>query len=179
MSEEPPFPPQNGGCFLSQQVTYFSCWGIGATCTLHRYPERDREEIVKKRDQVPQEDVKEVTIPLFEEELRLGKRRVETGRTRVSIKVDEDEQVIEQPLMKENVEVRHVAINRFIDAPAELRTEGDVTIIPVMEEVLVVEKKLRLREEVHIRRLTETVKQTHKEKVRKEEVVVERTDLPR
>jgi uncharacterized protein (TIGR02271 family) len=133
---------------------------------------------VKKTERTPQTDAKEVTIPLFEEEVRIGKRRVETGSTKVSIKVDEHEQVIEQPLMRENLEVRHVPINRFIDAPAEVRTEGDVTIIPVMEEVLVVEKKLRLREEVHIRRCTETVKQAHKEKVRKEEAVVERTDLP-
>lgn len=34
----------------------------------------------------------------------------------------------------------------------EIRTEGDVTIVPVLEEVLVVEKRLVLKEELHIRR---------------------------
>lgn len=129
--------------------------------------------------QTPKHHVRAAGIPVLEEVLQVGKREVETAVTKVSIKVGENEQVIEQPLLKESVEVRHVAINRFIDSPAETRTEGDVTIIPVMEEVLVVEKKLRLREEVHIRRRSETVAHTQKEKLRKEEAVVEQRDLRR
>lgn len=120
----------------------------------------------------------EQTFPVMEEELQVGKRRVETGITKVNIKVKADEQVIEQPLLKENVEVRHVAVDRFIDSPVGTRTEGDVTIIPIMEEVLIVEKKLRLKEELHITRRSETVIHTQKEVVRKEEAVVEHTDLP-
>lgn len=113
-------------------------------------------------------------IPVLEEELVVGKRRVETGSVKASIEVHDVEQVVEQPLTKEKVEVQRVAIDRFIDRPAETRTEGDVTIIPVMEEVLVVEKRLRLKEELHIKRSTETVTQTHREVLRKEEAVVER-----
>jgi len=119
------------------------------------------------------------TFPVMEEELQVGKRTVETGITRVSKKVRSIEQLIEEPLIKENVEVEHVAINRYIDAPVETRTEGDVIIIPVLEEVLVVEKKLRLKEEIHIRRRRETLRHSQKEVVRKEDVVVEHTDLPR
>ena len=37
-----------------------------------------------------------------------------------------------------------------------LRIEGDVTIIPVFEETVVVEKKLTLKEEIHIRRRSAT-----------------------
>jgi stress response protein YsnF len=133
-----------------------------------------REEIVKNQEE---KVAREVTIPVLEETARVDKREVETGVTKVSIKVIESEQVVEQPLRKEKVEVRHVMINRFIDAPVPVRTEGDVTIIPVIEEVLVVEKKLRLREEVHIRRCSETVTHSQKEKLRKEEAVVEQADL--
>ena len=117
------------------------------------------------------------TIPVVEEELQVNKRTVETGITRVTIKVNTAEQLIEEPLAKQKVVVEHVAIDRFIDHPVETRTEGDVTIIPIMEEVLVVEKKLRLKEELHIRRQTETVMHRQKEAVRKGEAVVEHTNL--
>jgi len=43
-----------------------------------------------------------------------------------------------------------------VETAPEIRTEGDVTIVPVLEEVLVVEKRLVLKEELHIRRRIET-----------------------
>lgn len=126
-----------------------------------------------------EKDIREQPIPVLEEELHVGKRTVQAGVTRVSIAVRSSEEVVEQPLIQEKVEIQHVPIGRFIDRPAQTRTEGDVTVIPVMEEVLVVEKKLRLKEEVHIRRYSETVTQSHKEVLRKEEVSVERFEAPR
>ncbi|SNB47172.1 YsnF/AvaK domain-containing protein [Geobacter sp. DSM 9736] len=117
-----------------------------------------------------------VVLPVIEEELRVEKRPVETGITRISKKVRHFEQEIEEPLVKEQVDVERVAINRFIDQPVGVRTEGEVTIIPVLEEVLVIEKKLRLKEELHIRRRKETITHRQKEVVRKEEAVVEHTD---
>lgn len=131
-----------------------------------------------EREKRSKKAVEEQRFPVAEEELKLGKRRVETGITRVTTKVTSNEQVVEQPLMKDGVEVRHVTINRFIDAPVATRTDGDTIIIPVMEEVLVVEKKLRLKEELHIRRHTEVITHTHKETLLKEEVVVEHLVAP-
>jgi stress response protein YsnF len=43
-------------------------------------------------------------------------------------------------------------MGRIVETAPEIRTEGDVTILPVVEEVLVVEKRLVLKEELHIRR---------------------------
>ena len=60
------------------------------------------------------------------------------------------------PLFREDCDVERVPIKRMIDQPAEVRQEGDTLIIPLMEEVLVVEKRLMLREELHIRRRRET-----------------------
>jgi uncharacterized protein (TIGR02271 family) len=137
-----------------------------------------REEPVKNENYLKNRRV-QYPIPVLEEELKVGKRRVETGSTKVSIGVREIEEVIEQPLIDEKVEVTRVAIDRFIDRPAETRTEGEVTIVPVMEEVLVVEKKLRLKEELHIIRTAQTRVQTHKDTLYKEEVTVEHTDLTR
>ena len=60
------------------------------------------------------------------------------------------------PLFREDCDVERVPIRRMIDQPAEIRQDGDTLIIPLMEEVLVVEKRLMLREELHIRRRRET-----------------------
>ena len=57
---------------------------------------------------------------------------------------------IEAPLLREEVEVQRVPINRVIDAPVDSRVEDGVTIIPVMEERLKVERQLVLREEIRI-----------------------------
>ncbi len=60
------------------------------------------------------------------------------------------------PLFREDCEVERVQVNRMLDQPAEMRQDGDTLIIPLMEEVLVVEKRLMLREELHIKRRRET-----------------------
>lgn len=46
--------------------------------------------------------------------------------------------------------VRRVSVDRVIDEPAKPRQEGDTIIYPVMEEVLVVQKKLVLKEEIYV-----------------------------
>lgn len=58
-------------------------------------------------------------------------------------------------LFREDCDVERVSIKRIIDRPAEIRHEGDTLIVPLMEEVLVVEKRLMLREELHIKRRRE------------------------
>ena len=60
------------------------------------------------------------------------------------------------PLFREDCDVERVPVKRMIDQPAEIRQDGDTLIIPLMEEVLVVEKRLMLREELHIRRRRES-----------------------
>jgi Domain of unknown function (DUF2382) len=62
----------------------------------------------------------------------------------------EDEVRIDTSLAKEEIDVQRIAVNRVLHAPAEVRIENGVTIIPVMEEVLKVEKQLILREEIRI-----------------------------
>jgi hypothetical protein len=59
---------------------------------------------------------------------------------------------VDEPLFVEDVSVERVPINRIIDGPMDTRREGDVTIIPVIEEVFTVQKRLMLREEVRVTR---------------------------
>ena len=56
------------------------------------------------------------------------------------------------------------------------RTEGDITIVPVVEEVLVVEKRLMLKEELHIRTRTETTTIEQPVTLRRQRATVDRLD---
>ena len=93
---------------------------------------------------------KEQTIELIEEEISIGVRSVETGKVRVDVKVNTEERLVEQVLERQEVAVTRVPINRTVDTRPEIRHEGDTMIVPLVEEVLVVEKRLILREELHI-----------------------------
>ena len=93
-------------------------------------------------------------IPVLREELRVSKREVETGRVVVHKTVSERDENVEMLLRRTDVSVERVPVGRTVtEAPAS-RQEGDVLIIPVLEEVLVVEKRLVLKEELHIRKTT-------------------------
>jgi uncharacterized protein (TIGR02271 family) len=92
-------------------------------------------------------------LPLVEEELRIEKRSLVTGKVRVRSVVEEVQEVARATLEGEQVEVMRVPVEREVTERPVVRQEGDVTIVPLLEEVLVVEKKLVLREELHIRRL--------------------------
>jgi uncharacterized protein (TIGR02271 family) len=94
----------------------------------------------------------EEVLPLLEEELRVDKRSVTTGKVRVRSVVDTVEEVARAALEGERVEVTRVPVDKEVNVAPSMRTEGDLTIIPVLEEILVVEKRLVLKEELHIRR---------------------------
>lgn len=100
-------------------------------------------------------------IPLLEEQLRVGKRVVETGRVRIRTVVDENRVWVREDLERESVEVVRVPIDRQVDVVPQVRVENDVIIVPVVEEVVVVEKRLVLVEELHVhrRRTTEHVEE--------------------
>jgi len=67
-----------------------------------------------------------------------------------------------------------VTVGRELQAAPEVRTEGAVLIIPVMEEVLVVEKRLVLKEELHVQRIVSQEQIEVPVAVRKQRAEVER-----
>jgi uncharacterized protein (TIGR02271 family) len=115
-------------------------------------------------------------IPLVEETARIEKRVHESGRVVVHVTPHEEKKTIDVPLVEEQVDVRRVPVNRFIDGPIEMRQEGDTTIVPVVEEVLVVEKKLMLREEVHVTRRRVTTHERQDVVLRREEARILHSD---
>ena len=94
-----------------------------------------------------------VVLPLLEETLRVETHPVVTGKVRVTSVVDHVAEMARLTLAEETMEVTRVPVGREVSAAPATRTEGDVTIIPIMEEVMVVEKRLVLREELHVRRV--------------------------
>jgi len=95
------------------------------------------------------------TVPLAEEMVSVSRDEIVTGRVRVQTRTLSESHLVEAELSEEHVEVTRVPVDRVVDAAPSIRTEGDVTIVPVLEEVAVVETRLVLREELHIRRRTE------------------------
>jgi uncharacterized protein (TIGR02271 family) len=95
-------------------------------------------------------------IPIAHEELNVGKQTLETGRVHVRTHVSEHTEWVREELAREDVDVEWVDVNREVAAIPAIRTEGDTLIIPLVEEVLVVEKRLVLRKEIHIVRRVET-----------------------
>ncbi len=119
---------------------------------------------------------KERTIPVVEEQLQVEKQREETGRVRVDKVVHEREEVIDEPLLETEVEVRRIPVGQFVDDVDSPRQRGDTTVIPVYEEVLVTEKKLRLREEIHITPRESERRQPETVHLRTEEAIITERD---
>lgn len=114
------------------------------------------------------------TLLEVEERLRVEKQVQETGRVRLTTRVETREETVDEPLLREAVEVERTPIGRYVDAPAEIRQEGDVTVVPVHEEVLVVEKRLLLKEEVRLVRRRTTAREPQEVTLRRQHVEVER-----
>jgi uncharacterized protein (TIGR02271 family) len=125
---------------------------------------------------VANEESSPEALPLAEERMHVGKERIQAGRVRVRTITEKHEHLVAQDLASEHVEVERVPIDREIDVIPELRQDGDVTIIPIIEEVLVIEKRLVLKEEIHLRRTRSVERVEIPVELRKQEAIVERLD---
>ena len=104
----------------------------------------------------------EQRVPLVSEEAEIETRETVTERARLSVRTERFTENVRTELASEDVEIRHVPRGELLEpgsALPEMREEDGVTIVPVLEEIAVVEKRLRLKEEIHIirRQRSETV----------------------
>jgi stress response protein YsnF len=129
--------------------------------------------------QAPAAENDQVRIPIVEEQLEVGTRTVETGRgVRIHKTVTEQPVSIDERLLRDAVEVRRVEVDRIValdQAPA-VRYEGETLVVPVLEEVLVVERRLRIKEELHITRARREERFQQTVMLKSEQVSVERFD---
>ena len=138
---------------------------------LHLDPAR-----LEHRDMGSKPDEHVLVVPVIEETLDVGTQPVETGRIRLRKVVHEREVLVDPPLLREEVIVERVSVNRIVDGQVSARTEGDTLIIPVLEEVLVVEKRLLLKEEVRLTKQRVEIHMPQRVTLRREEAVIERVD---
>ena len=118
-------------------------------------------------------------VPVVREDAWVEKRIVDTGRgVRVHKTVAEHPCQIDENLLRDDVEVSHVPVDRIVpldQAPAT-RYEGDTLVVPILEEVLVVERRLRIKEELHITRIRREERHVESVLLKSEQVRVERFD---
>lgn len=92
-------------------------------------------------------------LHLAEEQLHVTKDTRVTGRVRVETRTEAVDSVVPVELSSIDVDVTRVPVDRQIDNIPDIVTEGDLTIVPVVEERVVVTRELYLKEELHIRRI--------------------------
>jgi stress response protein YsnF len=114
---------------------------------------------------------KDLRIPLHVEEVSVSRREIKKA-----LITGTREQLIDEELTHVRVEIERVPIGRTVDVVPPISHEGDITIIPVVEEMVVVERRLVLKEEVRVRRVS--TKEQHQETVvlRQQEAVITRED---
>ncbi|MBE7941233.1 MULTISPECIES: DUF2382 domain-containing protein [Ramlibacter] len=118
-----------------------------------------------------------LTLPVTEEELLVGRRRVDTQHTlRVRKEVQAEPVEWQGETTVETVHVERVPVGRVVDRVPEVREDGEVTVIPVVEERLVVTRELVLVEELRLLRRREQRPAVARTTLRRERVVVERQD---
>jgi uncharacterized protein (TIGR02271 family) len=117
-----------------------------------------------------------VVVPVVAEQLEVQKRKVEGGGVRIRKTVSERVEVVDEPLMREEVQVKRVPVNKVVDGPVPVRHVGDTMIVSLLEEVLVVEKRLMVKEELHITKEQVESYRPQRVRLRTEEAVVERVE---
>lgn len=144
-----------------------------------RQTRSNRQRPLGREADLPSADLRtkdDATLQLAAEQAHVAKRTVVTGRVDVRTVTDVVEDHVAATVESQTVEVTHVTIDREVAVAPAIRTEGDTTIIPVLEEVLVIEKRLVLKEEIRIRRVSRSEDVETTVQLRRQRAVVERHD---
>jgi stress response protein YsnF len=114
------------------------------------------------------------TVPMAEETAWIRKRQVVKGKVRVRTITETSDEMIETTVQDRSVEVVRVPVDRVVREAPIVRTEDGVTIVPILEEIVIVQTQLVLKEELRIRQMTESRKEKVPIRLRKQRAVVER-----
>jgi uncharacterized protein (TIGR02271 family) len=115
-----------------------------------------------------------VAIPVVAEELAVEKREHPTERVRVRKHVIESEVRIDLVSAREDVDIERVPVGRIVESMPEARVEGNTTVVPVVEETVIVEKRLLLKEEIRITKRRSEEKRSVNVPVKSEQADIER-----
>jgi len=126
-----------------------------------------------RHPQAPAGDVE--TIKLLAEEISVDRQQVETGRVRVQRVTRERQEVVDVPVTREQVVIERVPVGRRVDTIPAIRHDGDTIIVPVVEEIVIVERRLMLKEELHVKRVYTTERYQEHVTLRHQEALLTRT----
>jgi uncharacterized protein (TIGR02271 family) len=118
----------------------------------------------------------ETVIPVAVEELALGKQLIERERVRVLTRTEVHDVDLDAVRKRDDVRIERVLVGREIATPPQVRVEGDTTIIPVVEEVVIVERRLVLREEIRITKRNIEQRERRRLSLRRQRAEVVRTE---
>ena len=116
------------------------------------------------------------TIRLMEETARVETRLVERERVRVRVSTDEHDETIETLLMRQDVVVDRVSRGHDVSEAPQVRQDGNIIIVPILEERVVVTRQLVLKEELHIRIDVTRTATPHTVRLKREHATIERDD---
>jgi uncharacterized protein (TIGR02271 family) len=131
-----------------------------------------KKDIAKGEKRIA-EDKDQVTVPVIEEDLAIGKRQVETGGARVQSRVVEKPIEENVDLRQEHVQVERRPVNRPIQPGDMQLEEGTIEMVERAEEA-VVDKRARVAEEVVITKEVDQRTETISDTLRFTEVQVDR-----
>lgn len=112
------------------------------------------------------------TIPVHEEEMHVRVREVDRGRIIIEKSVESVPYREQIDIANDVVEIDRIPIDVELDEMPQARQEGHTLIVPVVEEVLVVMRKYRVIEEVHVTRRQEIRTELIEDELRREDVTV-------
>ncbi|MDQ3365710.1 MAG: YsnF/AvaK domain-containing protein [Myxococcota bacterium] len=103
-----------------------------------------------------------VEVPVIAEEVTVEVQRKLRDQVQIRRRVVTEQKVVETSLLEEHLDVERVPVNAWVDTMPEPRREGDTLIVPCVEEVEVVVKRLCVREElrIHLTRTRRSEQQT-------------------
>ena len=99
----------------------------------------------------------DTALEVVAEQLEIDTRTVVTGRVHIAVTTQTVDQPVSLTLNQTDVRVVRHEVDQTLgpdDPVPQQRTEGDTTIVPILEEVVVVETRLVLRAELHVTRIT-------------------------
>jgi uncharacterized protein (TIGR02271 family) len=153
-----PFRVPGGSAHLKAQFDI----GLGATVGSRNDADRTSAE------------AGETVVPLLAEEIAVSKQTVETGRVQVARITHEREHLIDELLSRQTAEIERVPVGQHVETMPAVREDGDTIVIPIVEEVLVIEHRLFLKEEVRVRRVSSTDRHRESVMLRHHEAIVTR-----
>lgn len=132
----------------------------------------DRVTLALSRDQLL-DGRQTIRVPLHQEVLHATTHAVERGKVRIHKTVETVPYEQQVPVGREDVSVERVPVGQIVEQAPAPRWEGDTLIIPLVDEVLVVAKRLRVREELRITRTRAEEPQTVRADLQREVAQVE------